>query len=91
MPVATACQSCTVLIAQGVLEYSAALRRDNYGVHVIHGLQVGVFGLGAGKRALCGDQMWRLWIERTTARIRDLNSFDALARIKRMFGFRRTG
>lgn len=45
----------------------------------IHGLQVGVFGLGAVKRSARGDEMWRIWIERTAAHTRDLDSFAALA------------
>lgn len=64
----------------GVEGYSAARCWDDYRLHAIHGLQVGVFGLGAVRRTPRGDQMWKLWIERTAAQVRDLESFDALAR-----------
>lgn len=68
------------LVAHGVADYGAARCWDDYRVHAIHGLQVGVFGLGAVKRTPRGDQMWKLWIERTAAQVRDLDSFGALAR-----------
>lgn len=68
------------LVGHGVMNYDAERCWDDYCVHAIHGLQVGVFGLGAVKRTSRGDQMWKLWIERTAAQVRDLESFSALAR-----------
>lgn len=68
------------LVGHGVADYDAARCWDDYRVHAIHGLQVGVFGLGAVKRTPRGDQMWKLWIERTAAQVRDLDGFGALAR-----------
>ncbi len=38
-----------------------------------------MFGLGAVKRSVRGDEMWRVWIERTCAQVRDLDSYSALA------------
>ena len=67
------------LLANGVTDYDAARCWEDYRVHAIHGLQIGVFGLGAVKRTPRGDQMWKLWIERTAAQVRDLESFTALA------------
>ena len=69
------------LVGHGVTDYSADRCWDDYRAHAIHGLQVGVFGLGAVKRTPRGDQMWKVWIERTAAQVRDLDSFDALARL----------
>lgn len=69
------------LVSLGVTDYSGEQCWNDYRVHAIHGLQVGVFGLGAVKRTPRGDQMWKLWIERTAAQVRDLDSFDALARV----------
>lgn len=68
------------LVGHGVADYDAERCWDDYRVHALHGLQVGVFGLGAVKRTPRGDQMWKLWIERTAAQVRDLDSFSALAR-----------
>jgi aminoglycoside phosphotransferase (APT) family kinase protein len=72
-----------------VRRYHAALQRNgvdygfercwqDYRAHALHGLQVGVFGLGAVKRTPRGDQMWKCWIERTAAQVRDLESYEAL-------------
>ncbi len=69
------------LVSHGVEHYSGARCWDDYRVQAIHGLQVGVFGLGAVKRTPRGDRMWKLWIERTAAQVRDLDSFSALARL----------
>lgn len=63
----------------GVSDYSAEQCWSDYRINAIHGLQVGVFGLGAVKRTPRGDQMWKRWIERTAAQVRDLDSFAALA------------
>lgn len=67
------------LVGRGVDSYSAEQCWNDYRINAIHGLQVGIFGLGAVKRTPRGDQMWKLWIERTAAQVRDLGSFDALA------------
>lgn len=67
------------LVAHGVEDYDAETCWEDYRVLAIHGLQVGVFGLGAVKRSARGDEMWRVWIERTAAHTRDLDSFTALA------------
>jgi hypothetical protein len=67
------------LLQRGVRDYGAAQCWDDYRLHAIHGLQVGVFGLGAVKRTQRGDRMWKVWIERTAAQVRDLDSFSALA------------
>ncbi|MET0545786.1 MAG: phosphotransferase [Caulobacterales bacterium] len=67
------------LVKRGVNDYSADQCWDDYRVHAIHGLQVGVFGLGAVRRSPRGDQMWKVWIERCAAQVRDLDSFKALA------------
>lgn len=69
------------LAGHGVKDYSAERCWDDYRLHAIHGLQVGVFGLGAVKRTPRGDQMWKLWIERTAAQVRDLESFGVLAQV----------
>ena len=63
----------------GVSDYSAEQCWNDYRLQAIHGLQVGVFGLGAVKRTERGDQMWKVWIRRTAAQVRDLDSFDLLA------------
>lgn len=68
------------LVGRGVKDYSAERCWDDYRLHAIHGLQVGVFGLGAVKRTERGDRMWQRWIERTATQVRDLQSFDVLAR-----------
>lgn len=68
------------LMRHGVRDYSAAQCWDDYRLHAIHGLQVGVFGLGAVKRTERGDRMWKVWIERTAAQVRDLDSFALLRR-----------
>lgn len=68
------------LVAHGVGGYDAGTCWEDYRVLAIHGLQVGVFGLGAVKRSDRGDEMWRIWIERTAAQTRDLESFAALGR-----------
>lgn len=70
----------SALVGRGVTGYSAEQCWEDYRVHAIHGLQVGVFGLGAVKRTPRGDQMWKHWIERTAAQVRDLDSYAALAR-----------
>jgi aminoglycoside phosphotransferase (APT) family kinase protein len=67
------------LVARGVEGYSAERCWEDYRIHAIHGLQVGVFGLGAVRRTPRGDRMWKLWIERTAAQVRDLDSYAALA------------
>jgi aminoglycoside phosphotransferase (APT) family kinase protein len=67
------------LLRHGVTGYSAEQCWDDYRLHAVHGLQVGVFGLGAVKRTPRGDQMWKTWIERTAAQVRDLDSFSLLA------------
>lgn len=68
------------LVARGVQDYSAQACWDDYRVHALHGLQVGIFGLGAVKRTARGDQMWKSWIARCAAQVRDLDSYAALAR-----------
>ncbi|WP_433503204.1 oxidoreductase family protein [Pseudonocardia halophobica] len=68
------------LVANGVTGYSAEEAWADYRVHAVHGLQVGVFGLGAVKRTPRGDQMWKNWIERTAAQVRDLDSYAVLAK-----------
>ncbi|MBB3082365.1 phosphotransferase [Geodermatophilus sabuli] len=67
------------LCAHGVTGYDARTAWDDYRMHAAHGLQVGVFGLGAVKRTPRGDQMWKNWIERTAAQVRDLDSYRVLA------------
>jgi aminoglycoside phosphotransferase (APT) family kinase protein len=67
------------LVALGVADYGADACWEDYRVLAIHGLQVGVFGLGAVKRSARGDEMWRVWIERAAAQTRDLDSYAALA------------
>ncbi|MCW2778309.1 MAG: hypothetical protein JWN17_2034 [Frankiales bacterium] len=67
------------LVAGGVTGYTAEQCWEDYRVLAVHGLQVGVFGLGAVKRSPRGDEMWRIWIERTAAQTRELDSFTALA------------
>lgn len=67
------------LTGHGVEELDADTCWEAYRLTAIHGLQVGVFGVGAVKRSERGDAMWRCWIERTAAQTRDLDSFAALA------------
>lgn len=67
------------LCRQGVSDYSAEQCWNDYRVNAVHGLQVGVFGLGAVKRTPRGDRMWQCWIERCAAQVRDLDSFKMLA------------
>jgi hypothetical protein len=69
------------LAAHGVEGYGPDECWRDYRMHAIHGLQVGVFGLGAVKRTARGDEMWRVWIERAAAHTRDLDSFAALAQV----------
>jgi hypothetical protein len=66
------------LLSHGVRDYSASQCWEDYRLHAIHGLQVGVFGLGAVKRTERGDRMWKVWIERTAAQVRDLESYAVL-------------
>jgi hypothetical protein len=66
------------LVAHGVQDYGADQCWDDYRVGALHGLQVGVFGLGAVKRSERGDQMWKSWIDRTSAQVADLDSYAAL-------------
>lgn len=66
------------LCAHGVSDYDAEQCWNDYRLQAIHGLQVGVFGLGAVKRTERGDRMWKCWIERCAAQVRDLQSFEAL-------------
>lgn len=68
------------LVGYGVDEYNVETCWDDYRMHAVHGLQVGVFGLGAVKRTTRGDEMWRVWIERTAAQVRDLESYAVLAK-----------
>jgi hypothetical protein len=67
------------LVAHGVEGYSAEQCWDDYRLAALHGLQVGVFGLGAVRRSARGDEMWRVWIDRACAQVRDLDSYAALA------------
>jgi hypothetical protein len=67
------------LVSLGVTGYSADQCWEDYRVLAIHPLQTGVFGVGAVKRSERGDEMWRVWIERSAAQTRDLDSFAALA------------
>lgn len=67
------------LAGHGVTGYDAESCWNDYRLHAIHGLQVGVFGLGAVKRSERGDRMWQNWIERCAAQVRDLDSFAVLA------------
>ena len=66
------------LVNRGVTGYDADRCWSDYRLNAIHALQVGVFGLGAVKRTPRGDKMWKCWIERTAAQVRDLESFKAL-------------
>ena len=68
------------LLAGGVTDYSRDQCWNAYRRHAVHGLQVGVFGLGAVRRTPRGDQMWKFWIERTAAQVRDLDSYAELAK-----------
>ncbi|HEY9413486.1 MAG TPA: phosphotransferase [Pseudonocardia sp.] len=67
------------LAAGGVDEYTAESCWNDYRVQAVQALTVGVFGLGAVKRTVRGDQMWQVWIERTAAHVRDLDSYSLLA------------
>ncbi|HTK66322.1 MAG TPA: phosphotransferase [Pseudonocardia sp.] len=67
------------LAAGGVDEYDAETCWNDYRMQAIQALTVGVFGLGAVKRTPRGDEMWRVWIERTAAHVRDLDSYAVLA------------
>jgi aminoglycoside phosphotransferase (APT) family kinase protein len=66
------------LVGHGVQGYSADECWSDYRVAALHTLQVGVFGLGAVKRSARGDEMWRVWIDRGAAQVRDLDSYAAL-------------
>lgn len=68
------------LLRHGVTGYSAEQCWNDYRINAIHGLQIGVFGLGAVKRTPRGDRMWKHWIETAAAQVRDLQSFELLAR-----------
>lgn len=68
------------LIGHGVRDYDRERCWNDYRRNAIHGLQIGVFGLGAVKRSPRGDRMWQNWIERTAAQVRDLDSYSELAR-----------
>ncbi|MDN5940137.1 MAG: phosphotransferase, partial [Salinisphaera sp.] len=67
------------LLANGVEHYSEQDCWTDYRLHAIHGLQVGIFGLGAVRRSERGDRMWKNWIERCAAQVRDLDSYAVLA------------
>jgi hypothetical protein len=67
------------LAAGGVDEYDPESCWNDYRMHAVQALTVGVFGLGAVKRTPRGDEMWRVWIERTAAHVRDLDSYTMLA------------
>jgi len=67
------------LVGHGVPDYSRERCWNDYRRNAIHGLQIGVFGLGAVKRSPRGDRMWQNWIARTAAQVRDLDSYSALA------------
>ncbi|MCX7069983.1 MAG: phosphotransferase [Gammaproteobacteria bacterium] len=47
------------LIGHGVRDYSRERCWNDYRRNAIHGLQIGVFGLGAVKRSPRGDRMWQ--------------------------------
>lgn len=68
------------LVAHGVDGYTAEQCWDDYRLAALHPLQVGVFGLGAVKRSARGDEMWRVWIDRACAQVRDLDSYSLLTR-----------
>jgi hypothetical protein len=70
------------LVAHGVEAYAGEQCWDDYRVAALHGLQTGVFGLGAVKRSTRGDEMWRLWIERCCAQVQDLESYAALTSLR---------
>lgn len=67
------------LAARGVEAYGPDECWQDYRMHAIHALQIGIFGLGAVKRTERGDEMWRVWIERAAAHVRDLDSYTVLA------------
>ncbi|MCB1668324.1 MAG: oxidoreductase family protein [Porticoccaceae bacterium] len=64
--------------AYGVTDYDAEQCWNDYRMHSIYGLQVGTFGFGAVKRTARGDEMWKSWIERTAAQVRDLDGYSVL-------------
>lgn len=67
------------LSQNGVRDYTAEQCWEDYRVNAIHGLQVGIFAPGVVKRTPRGDRMWKVWLERAIAQVRDLDSFEALA------------
>lgn len=67
------------LVAHGVTELTAEGCWDDYRLHAIHTLQVGIFGLGAVRRSERGDRLWQNWIGRAAIQTRDLDSFAVLA------------
>ena len=67
------------LAAGGVDEYTGETCWNDYRMQAVQALTVGVFGLGAVRRTPRGDEMWRVWIERTAAHVRDLDSYTLLA------------
>jgi aminoglycoside phosphotransferase (APT) family kinase protein len=67
------------LVAGGVTDVDAEQCWNDYRLHAIHPLQVGIFGLGAVRRSERGDRMWRAWIDRAAQQTRDLDSFALLA------------
>lgn len=68
------------LVGHGVRDYSRERCWNDYRRNAVHGLQIGVFGLGAVKRSPRGDRMRQNWIARTAAQVRDLHSYAALER-----------
>ena len=66
------------IVAHGVGGYGADGCWDDYRLAALHGLQVGVFGLGAVRRSERGDRMWQNWIARTADHVRDLDSYAPL-------------
>ena len=69
------------LLKRGVANYSAEQCWDDYRLHAIYGLQIATFGFSAVKRTPRGDKMWRSWIERTAAQVRDLDSYELLKKV----------
>jgi Ecdysteroid kinase-like family len=67
------------LVAHGVSDYSAEACWEEYRLLSIFGLQTGIFGAVKVKRTPRGDEMWRLWVERHAAQVRDHDSFALLA------------
>lgn len=68
------------LIGCGVRDDSREGCRNDCPRNAIHGLQIDVFGPGVVKRSPRGDRMWRNWIARTVAQVRDLDSDAELER-----------